>query len=101
MVINGQAYQIVTPVNLVSGNISVASPAPQTVTNVQYTSPPGGHFSYLLKYFQFTILLFLGSNSSSTGPVYLSGGASTTTSQQIVSVQNNGTNGTPVRILNN
>ena len=82
MVINGQAYQIVTPVNLVSGNISVASPAPQTVTNVQYTSPPG-------------------SNSSSTGTFYLSGGASTTTSQQIVSVQNNGTNGTPVRILNN
>jgi len=80
VVINGQAYQIVTPVNLVSSNISVATAAnvvtsPQSVTNVQYTSS--------------------GTNGSSTGSVYLSGGAGTTSSQQIVSVQNNGTNGSP------
>lgn len=78
---NGTTYQIVTPVNLVSGNISVANVVSSPATNtVQYSSGSNG-------------------GSSSTGSVYLTASATSTPSPQIVSVQSNGssasTNGTP------
>ena len=74
VVINGQAYQIVTPISLVGGGASAASSvsAPsQTVTSAQFSSS--------------------ATNGGTSGPVFIPTGS---TEQQIVTVQSN-TNGSP------
>jgi len=70
VVINGQAYQIVTPINLVGG-VSTASSVPpsQTVNTAQFSSEP--------------------SNGGTAGSVFIPAGSQ---EQQIVTVQSN-TNG--------
>jgi len=82
VMINGTQYQIVTPVNLVSGSAATPASAPPAVTTVHYSAA--------------------GSNGSSTtagsgSAVYLAGGAASS-AQQLVQVQTNGsTNGGQVR----
>ena len=75
VLINGTAFQIVTPVNLVSGNVNVnSSSAPANSTPAQ----------------QFT-----GASSNGSSSVYISGA----TSPQVVTVQGVSANGNQVRFI--
>lgn len=71
VVINGQAYQIVTPISLVGGGSSVTTTSQQSVSSPQFSSTT--------------------TNGSSGSSVFLPAGSS---DQQIVTVQSN-TNGSP------
>jgi len=72
VLINGTAFQIVSGVNLVSGNVNVNS------SSAQATSTPAQQFS-----------VNSGASSNGSSSVYISGG----TSPQVVTVQGVGTNG--------
>ena len=91
MLINGQAYQIVSPVNavnLASAASSAPSLASPVASGVQFTSATasGGQYQGLM--FIVTIMFTSGTNGTSSGSLYISAGAGA--APHLVSVPSNG-----------